>query len=140
MKEKKSRSERDEEPVFVELKTPKDLRKTILASAIECISTLKDYEISKSVREIKEKQRLEAEKIISSLKKGCKGLKSSLPSTGNKSGLSIADPLAPGQPREHKEEPKQMQKKEKKQEEKIPIGVMRLERELESIRNKLNSL
>ena len=62
MKRKKNTTANIENPIFVELQDPVSIRKNVLSGAIECIDLLKSYELSKSMRGIKEKQRTEVKR------------------------------------------------------------------------------
>ena len=140
MKRKKNTTANIENPIFVELQDPVSIRKNVLSGAIECIDLLKSYELSKSMRGIKEKQRTEVKRIISSLKKDYKELKDSLPNTNKKDILNITDPLSPPRVKEEplKEERHKTRNEEKA--EKMPAGLKRLEKELENIKGRLESL
>ena len=139
MKHKKTKQVSNEDPIFVELQNPSYLRREILSGAIGCIDVLKNYEVFKDFKVLKATQTLEVKKIISSLKKDYNDLKTSIPNTGRRSDMSMEDPFSHHEPKhvEVKQEHKH-QKKEKV--ETMPPGIKRLEKELELIKNKLNTL
>jgi len=139
MKGKRVKKISSEDPIFVELQNPAYIRREVLSGAIECIDVLKNYEVFKDLRVLKENQTLEVKKVISSLKRDYNDLKVSMPNTGKRSDMSMEDPFSH---HEHKHiEVKQEHKQQKKEKiETMPPGIKRLEKELELIKNKLNTL
>ena len=136
MKGKKTNSSRNEDPIFVEVYEPVTLRKDILSGAVECIDILKNFELSRSLRETKRRQEREVISIISNLKKEYKMLKDSMPKAETKNKLDIKDPFA-----QYQKKAKEEQKKEHKEKaEKYPVGLAKLEKELEYIKSKLGSI
>jgi len=125
-----------ENPMYVFVNNPVNLRKEILRNAIDATEMLKNYEHFKSIRERKTKKLQELRGLLYDMKKTNKGLLNSLPQLPEEK---------PKQAREEKtipkakvEEPKEI----KIEPPKIPVSreEQDLTRELMEIQKKLKNL
>ena len=133
---------RESEQIYFEIYEPKELRRKILSSAIEIVDTLKEYELSKDTRTIKEKQLRHAKGVFSHMKSSFRSLKSSLP--------AIPRYALPKPEKKHslmkeiKVETKRIKElspqERPSQSSQESSTVKKLESELSQIRNKLNSI
>src|SRR3989344_171120 len=63
MKGKRVKKISSEDPIFVELQNPAYIRREVLSGAIECIDVLKNYEVFKDLRVLKEKKKIQKKKV-----------------------------------------------------------------------------